>query len=154
MLPPFDDGVLPDGVHDATPAEVVAAFGRFQRTDGRPRLTDRLVAYLEDARRSGIVAAIVIDGSYVTAKDDPEDVDLIVVIRPEVDVTRLRPFEYNTISKRMIRSLHKFDAVAVYAGDSEELKWLNYFSQVNPLKPHPYTSRVTKGLVRVVMDPK
>src|SRR5688572_2796829 len=102
MIPPLEDGALPDGVHDCTVAEVEAAFGRFQKSDHRIKLTERLKAYLADAARSGIVVAVLIDGSYVTAKDEPEDIDLIVVRRADVDTTQLRPFEYNAVSKAAI----------------------------------------------------
>jgi hypothetical protein len=150
MLPPLDDGALPDGIHDATADEVVAAFGRFQGTDRRPRLTDQLVAYLDEARRAGIITSVVIDGSYVTAKADPEDIAVVVVYRADVDTTRLRPFEYNAISKRVIRSTYRFDAITLSEADPELTTWLNFFRQVNPLKPHPFTARATNGLVRVV----
>ena len=49
---------------------------------------------LEEAKRSGIVAAIVIDGSYVTKKQEPEDIDVIIVLRTDFDLGQpLRPFE-------------------------------------------------------------
>ena len=151
MIPDFDDGCLPDGVHDCTFDEVAARFGRFQGTDRRVRLTDRLAAYLDDARRSGIVVAVLIDGSYVTAKDDPDDIDLVVVRRADVDTTNLRPFEYNAISKRMIRSTYKFDVVVAADGSEEVARAVAFFSQVNPLKARVYTSRTSKGLLRVVL---
>jgi hypothetical protein len=51
MVPPLEDGALPEGVHDSTVEEVAAAFGRFQRTDRRLALTAKLRAYLDEARR-------------------------------------------------------------------------------------------------------
>jgi hypothetical protein len=149
MIPELEDGVLPDGLHDCTVEEVEAVFGRFQKSDRRIRLTERLKAYLADASRSGIVVAVVIDGSYVTAKEEPEDIDLIVVRRSDVDTTRLRPFEYNAISKSMIRSLYKFDVFSVADGSEELANRVAFFSQVNAEKASGYTSRTTKGLLRV-----
>ncbi len=149
MIPPLEDGALPDGIHDCTVAEVEAAFGRFQRSDHRITLTERLKAYLADAARSGIVVAVLIDGSYVTAKEEPEDIDLIVVRRPEVDTTQLRPFEYNAISKAVIRRTYKFDVFSVADGGDELANRIEFFSQVNPKKPNTYTTRTTKGLLRV-----
>jgi hypothetical protein len=149
MIPELEDGALPDGVHDCTVEEVVAAFGRFRKSDQRIMLTERLKQYLADAARSGIVVAVIIDGSYVTAKEEPDDVDLIVVRRPDVDTTRLRPFEYNAISKAMIRSLYKFDVFSVADGSEELTNRIAFFSQVNPDKAREYTSRETKGLLRV-----
>jgi hypothetical protein len=149
MIPPLEDGVLPDGVHDCTADEVEAVFGRFQTSDRRVRLTERLKAYLAVAAGSGVVVAVVIDGSYVTAKDEPEDIDLIVVRRADVDVTYLRPFEYNAISKAEIRRAYKFDVFSVVDGSDDLANRIEFFSQVNPKKPNTYTTRTTKGLLRV-----
>ncbi len=72
MIPPLEDGVLPGGVHDCTFEELERAFGQIQRSDRRVNLTAKLKAYLNDARNSGVVVAVIVDGSYVTAKDEPE----------------------------------------------------------------------------------
>lgn len=151
MIPPLEGGALPDGVHDCTVEELESAFARFQESDRRVRLTGRLKEYLAEARASGIVVAVLIDGSYVTAKAEPDDIDLIVVVKPGVDTTNLRPFEYNVISKRMIRTLYKFDAVSVGDGSQDVADRVRFFSQVNPLKSPEYTSRTSKGLLRIVL---
>ena len=57
------------------------------------------------------MAAIIIDGSYVTRKQEPEDIDLIVALKPGFDpLSELRPFEYNVQSRRMVKQFYKFDA--------------------------------------------
>ncbi len=86
-IPAFDDNVLPEGVFDCTLAEIEDRFGRFQRTDRRMRLTERLKQYLEAARQSGIVKAVLIDGSYTTARDEPVDIDRIAILADEFDWT-------------------------------------------------------------------
>ncbi len=78
MIPNFrDDGYLPDGVHLATEAEVTFRFGA--STQQRKRLTLRLRRWLELAR---IVSAerFFVDGSFVTAKAEPDDVDAVIWI--------------------------------------------------------------------------
>jgi len=90
--------------------EVDQVFGRFWRSDRRMRLTDKLRRFVEEARQSGIVAAVVIDGSYVTAKPEPADIDLIVALRPDFNLAQeLRPFEYNIQSKRWVKKTYRFD---------------------------------------------
>jgi hypothetical protein len=101
MIPELRDGVLPEGIHLCTLEEVKEIFGQFRGSDRRPQLTERLTRYVQDARSSGVVSAIVIDGSYVTAKEKPGDIDLIVALRPGLDLTtEMRPMEYNIQSKR------------------------------------------------------
>jgi hypothetical protein len=118
MIPELVDNVLPEGIHECTFEEVEAAFGRFWKSDRRIGLTRTLKGFLDDARRSGIVAAVVIDGSYVTGKAEPNDIDLVVAYRADFDLGQeLRPFEYNVISKGVIRRTYRFDAF-VFANGS------------------------------------
>ena len=56
MIPQLEDGVLPEGVHDCTVEELERAFGQIQHSDRRLTLTAKLKRYLDDARRSGVVA--------------------------------------------------------------------------------------------------
>ena len=99
-IPGFDDaGFLPSGVHDCTLDEVRQALGVFQTTDRRPKLYDKLQALVQQAWATGLVAEIIIDGSFVTAKPDPNDIDLILVLDAGHDFTaELLPFEYNVLS--------------------------------------------------------
>ncbi len=83
-IPEIDEtGFLPEGVHQATLEEVREPFGRFQRTDRRPVLFSQLSLFLAEVRASGLVEAVIVDGSFVTAKDEPSDIDLILVLRPD-----------------------------------------------------------------------
>lgn len=76
MIPDFrDDGYLPEGLHLATEAEISFRFGTC--TAQRRRLTLRIRRWIElsrcvDAQR------LLVDGSFVTAKPQPNDVDAVV----------------------------------------------------------------------------
>lgn len=88
------DGLLPEGVHDCTLRELQERFGEFQTTDARCRLFERLARFVQEATASGLVAAVIVDGSFVTAKNCPNDIDLIVILRPGHNFTAdLRPRE-------------------------------------------------------------
>ena len=70
-----DDGRLPEGVHLATEAEVTFRFGA--ATPRRRQLALRLRRWIELA--GGVSAKrFLVDGSFVTAVDDPADVDAVV----------------------------------------------------------------------------
>lgn len=148
-IPEFDDNVLPEGVHECTVEEVEARFGRFQRSDRRLKLTERLRLYLEAAKQSGIVKAVIIDGSYVTAKAEPEDIDFIAVLDGAFDWTQeLRPFQANVIDKAAVRRDYRFDGFA-YREDEPGLQKLVAVFAVIPEKYAGLTSRAHKGMVRV-----
>ena len=88
MLPPFDPvtGRLPSGEHAASWDEVVERFGWNER---RRRLLDGLA----DALALLIVAGcwqVSLNGSFVTAKDEPGDFDACWAL-PGVDLEVLDP---------------------------------------------------------------
>jgi predicted nucleotidyltransferase len=78
-LPAFDDGGdLPVGIHRASLEEVVERFGL--GSDERRRCTRNLVHIYELAKRTGHLERFVVFGSYVTDKQAPNDVDVILVM--------------------------------------------------------------------------
>ncbi len=76
MIPDFrDDGYLPEGLHLASEVDATFRFGTATRQ--RQRLALRLRRWLELAR---VIDAkrFFVDGSFVTSKPDPDDVDAVV----------------------------------------------------------------------------
>jgi hypothetical protein len=70
-IPEFTaDGLLPRGLHECSIEEARARFGSFDRSDRRPRLFEKLEQFLADARQSRLVTAVIINGSFVTARFD------------------------------------------------------------------------------------
>ncbi|MEP7340368.1 MAG: hypothetical protein ABI977_21735 [Acidobacteriota bacterium] len=150
MIPELQDGVLPEGVHLCTLEEVREVFGQFRRSDRRPQLTERLTRYVQDARNSGVVSAILIDGSYVTNKEEPGDIDLIVALRAELDLTaEMRPMEYNVQSKTMVRKLYGFDVLPAVDGSETYQRFLDFFSRVKLSDPDQRTTQEYKGVLRI-----
>ena len=75
------------------------------------------------------MAAVVINGSYVTAKAEPGDIDVIVALRPNFDRLReLRPFEYNVQSRRMIRQKYRFDVKVALDGSDVYQEAVAFFA--------------------------
>jgi hypothetical protein len=76
MIPDFrNDGYLPEGLHLATEAEVMSRFG--VPTVQRRRLALRLRRWI-GLSRCVSARRFLVDGSFVTAKPDPGDVDAVV----------------------------------------------------------------------------
>jgi len=81
-LPAFNNrGDLPEGVYKVSLDEVVACFGR--GTLQRQLVTARLGHIYELAQATGKLVRFVIFGSYVTAKLEPNDVDILLVLRDD-----------------------------------------------------------------------
>lgn len=79
MLPPLSaTGDLPEGIHDASWAEVQASFGR--GSDARSRAFGRLLHLHELAARTGSLRRFLIFGSFVSAAKEPRDVDVALVM--------------------------------------------------------------------------
>ena len=81
MIPDFrDDGYLPEGLYVATEAEVTFRFG--SHTPRRKRLALRLRRWI-DLARAVSARRLFVDGSFVTAKPEPNDVDAVVWLPPD-----------------------------------------------------------------------
>ena len=86
MQPPaFDDeGNLPPGVYGLTLPETLDHFG--QGSIQRRAVADRLRRIYQLAISTGRLARFVVFGSFVTAKDEPNDVDIILLMEDEFDL--------------------------------------------------------------------
>jgi len=77
-LPDFtEDGILPPGLHLATLEDVVRRFG--EPSLQRQAIAESLAWAIRAARRAGVVR-FVVDGSFVDAKSDPNDVDCVLLL--------------------------------------------------------------------------
>lgn len=146
-IPPFDaNGFLPAGIHDASLGEVLGRFGQFQGTDWRVTLGTRLSAFAAEARDSGLVAYLIVDGSFVSSKAEPGDIDLIVVLHPDADPgDEFRPDQYNVVSAKRVRSRYAFDVFHVTEGSEALLQSVDFFAQVTG------QPGLVKGMVRVAI---
>jgi hypothetical protein len=80
-IPKFrTDGYLPEGLYVAIEAEVIFRFGSL--TPRRRRLALRLRRWMELARLVG-GRRLLIDGSFITAKAEPQDIDAVILLPPD-----------------------------------------------------------------------
>lgn len=80
-LPAFDDfGNLPPGIHPCSVAELVARFGG--GSDERDAEISELLNFIEAAKTAG-VRRLMVNGSFVTGKLAPNDVDVVLLPGPD-----------------------------------------------------------------------
>jgi hypothetical protein len=140
------DGLLPEGVHDMSLEDVKARFGTFASSDHRPRLYDKLVELVRAAASVDFVRFLIVNGSFVTAKPDPGDIDLIVAIDPAVLVrSTLTARDYNLLSSKRLRHTFPFDVFVAPDGSGAYREYLDLFSKVKGVPG------ARKGVVKLVI---
>ena len=138
------DGFLLTGTFDCTLAEVRTRFGSFQGSETRERLFTKLAELVTAAQRSGLFDFLLLDGSFVTAKSAPNDVDLVAVLRLGHDFERDLPMsEYALVSRALLRRRFGFDIIVAEQDSQLYLTYVEFFSRIreNPA--------ARKGLLRL-----
>ncbi len=146
-IPPLDQhGLLSAGIHDCTLDEIRGRFGSFQISDQRPKLFQKLLTFVAEAQAARFARCLLIDGSFVTAKADPNDIDLVLVLPASHDLkSDLSPAQYNLVSKRSVQRRYGFDIVSVREKTAEYDEAAAFFQQVRGQPP------LRKGLLRLVL---
>ena len=145
MIPAFNDyGCLPEGIYDCTIDEAAHRFGTFQRTGRRPQLWNRFIQFMREVKACGLVTAVLVDGSFATAKTEPNDIDLVLVLSPQYDFSmEFQPNAYNVLSKRRVHRRFGFDLLVARAEPEEYCRYVEFFQQVR-LEPGR-----KKGILRI-----
>lgn len=126
-------GFLPEDIHTCTLEEIRTHFGSFKKSDRRVILCDKLFELVANAKATNLVEEIIVDGSFVTSKDKPSDIDLIVglkesfVLNPNVELSFS---DYNALSKKQLRKRYRFDVFVDNKGGPIYKKFLDFFQNV------------------------
>ena len=147
MIPPFNDaGCLPVGVYDCTLDQAGERFGAFHSSDRRARLWASFVEFMGEAQACGLVDAVLVDGSIVTATPAPNDIDLVLVVSSNLDFeAEFQPVHYNVLSKRRVNRRFGFDLLVARADSEEYRRYVGFFQQVR-LEPGR-----KKGILRITL---
>lgn len=126
MIPDFrDDGYLPEGLHRATEADVTFRFG--SSTPRRRRLILRLRRWLALARLTR-ASRFLVDGSFITAKEEPNDIDAVVLIANDFEQQVASGFESALELEAMLLTRNPEEIFA-----AEDLRdwddWVEFFSR-------------------------
>lgn len=141
-IPPFrQDGCLPEGLYAVTLDEVRVRFG--STSDRRRELMTCIEEWIEMARDIQALR-LLLDGSFVTEKDSPNDVDAVMLLPMDFQqrIQRSDPVAWEI--EHCVRYKTPAELFAAY---SEE-RWnsfVEFFSRTRG------PSGVRKGLVEVVL---
>jgi hypothetical protein len=144
-IPALDqEGLLPVGLHECTIEEMEGCFGKFQGSDRRPELMKKLKTFLSEAKDSSLIQGILVDGSFVTSKPAPDDIDVIAIVPALHDYhADLAPREYNLLSKSRVRRRFGLDMLVARDGSIELQRYINFFQQVR------FAPQLQKGILKV-----
>jgi len=101
---------------------------------------------MREASMSGAVEMVLMDGSFVTAKPDPNDIDLVIVLPASHDFSANLPAaQYDVLAQKRVRKRFGFD-ILVVKNSSESLEHAIAFFQQVRQRPD-----LQKGLLEIVL---
>jgi hypothetical protein len=125
-IPPFrTDGYLPDGVYLASEAEVLFRFGASTRR--RRRLALRLRRWIRLARQLG-GQRFLCDGSFVTTKEEPIDVDAVILLPQDFESQVEQGVESALELEEMLLTRRPEEIFAA-EDDADWNEWVDFFSR-------------------------
>ena len=139
-IPPFrEDGYLPEGVHSADMEEIRQRFG--SATPRRRELMQHVDLWVELARLIG-ASRLLLDGSFVTRKLSPNDVDAVILLPADFD-DRLR--EFDSIAWELQDCVYYGHPAELFFAQNEQRwqEWVGHFSRVRQ------NANIKKGMVEV-----
>ena len=141
-IPQFrTDGYLPEGLHLASEAETLSRFGRL--TGWRRRLALRLRRWIELAREIG-AQRLLIDGSFVTAKEKPDDIDAVILLPRDFQLQVERGIEAALQLEEMLLTRRPEEIFA--AEDATDWnEWVEFFGRTREADGR------RKGLVEIAL---
>lgn len=123
-IPSFqNDGWLPPGRYVASWDDVI---GLLRNGEGSKRalLTDKLLQWKDELIAHGLTGSLLIDGSYVSAKETPSDLDVLLVARPDVQALKDMDHRLQQLLDHGYCQTSLGFSVFYFPEDSTELDWV------------------------------
>ena len=128
-FPEFDEhGDMPAGIYQATLEDALDHFGK--EPPERGIVAGRLERILEIAKATGHLKRFIVFGSFVTAKPNPNDVDIFMIMGDDFDVTQVSDhtkllFDHTTAQSYFGASVFWIRSMAALGGeDSAAADWM------------------------------
>jgi hypothetical protein len=133
------DGYLPEGLYLASEAEVTFRLGA--SSPRRRRLALRLRRWIELAQGVG-VRRFLVDGSFVTAKEEPNDIDAVVLLPGDFERQILDATEPALELEEVLLTRRPEELFAA-EDESDWEEWIEFFSRTREANGR------RKGLVEI-----
>lgn len=117
---PRPDGTLPPGQHQiAALSELAVVFPA--TTPRRQALNAALIQFVETVRRLALGNRVIIDGSYITGKAEPEDIDLALLSMGASETITLQRLQQEGVDLALLD-------VFVAMTPPDFARWVTFFS--------------------------
>lgn len=126
-VPPFEaNGDLPIGIHPMLLKEAVARFG--MSTARHRVMAARLERIYQTAVATGHLARIVVFGSFITSKPEPNDVDVVLLMEDDFDASHLTGegrllFDHSAADTFFGASVFWLRKIAAFGGEQATLEY-------------------------------
>lgn len=143
-IPDLNPDYLPEGVFDCSFQELMNAFGMTTR---RKELIEKLEKYTQMVKKAGISGWIIVNGSFVTSKEKPRDIDIILIRKRNFNLSSpVTDLENKILDEEYVKEKYELHLFPTIEGDQATLSMTSFFSRVKGK-----SSNIKKGLVRVAI---
>jgi hypothetical protein len=145
-IPDLDEhGLLPVGAHDCSAEEIAGRFGwNPHRLDLTRRFSDCLVREV----RSRFSEPVYVNGSFVTDKETPEDVDAVLDVRRATDSRQLRAIKFMAAERDRLRRQYSVDFWVNLPGANDFSDFFQYLG-VKTARYKGLDAMHRKGILRI-----
>ena len=151
-IPNLDSDFLPPGMYDCDLAEIEA---RFAISDWRKELFENLSTYINKVKEAGIGGWLIVDGSYVTSKEEPGDIDVVLVISDDCNYSLLAPITYwetTILGCKYVKEHYSIDlVVGLTVGTESDFSSNTAITMVGKFQRVKGQVDMKKGILRVVL---
>ncbi len=137
-IPTLQSNYLPEGIYDCSLEELTCS--PFCENEKRRELFSKLQVYIQRLREFGIEGCVILDGSFVTAKEHPNDIDIVLVINENQNYSIASPvtnLDYTLFNDEFVKEnfeLHLFigftDNNSYNGFDTTANEWIEFFKGV------------------------
>lgn len=142
-IPNLENKYLPPGIHDCNFLELKYNFGNNNK---RIELIDKLTKYILKVQKVGLTGWLIINGSFVTSKDFPNDIDVVLIIKGKYPLSRtISQEEYEVISPNIVKKNYKIHLFIRINGNPNSNDMIEFFSGVRE------DPDFKKGILRITL---
>ncbi|WP_162632683.1 DUF6932 family protein [Paraliobacillus zengyii] len=138
-------GFLPEGVYDCSIEELEDIFTNIPNTHTRKKHFKSLLEYIEKIKSIKFPCYhLLIDGSYVTNKEEPSDIDIALITTLDFSPMDFKQSHLEVMHKELVKSKYGFNMYPVFYETESLREIINFYQGVKPPRQH-----LKKGILRV-----